>query len=705
MNLQEYKIMLNEEFSQSAEVSSSTVEMAFIDYIRDMFNDNEEVMDLKACYLNIIGAFKRKILIDGYAYEEADKSLTLFISKYDYSEDLVTITQTEINDYIRNMEAFYENSISRFIQKNTEYSSFPNAVAEEVFRRYNNGEIQKFKFYIITNCLLSDRVKTIKHKDIDGRNCEVIVWDIEKMYNSDSSCREKEPISIDVKKYCNGQGIPAIQAFGDENSEYTAYLAVIPGTMLAEIYNEYGSRLLEGNVRSFLSATGKVNKGIKETILKTPKYFFTYNNGIATTASSIETEITENGLMITAINDLQIINGGQTTASLLNARINNKNEAKLEDVFVAMKLTVVNGDERDIMIEKISRYANSQNKVSDADFFSNSPFHMRFEQLSNSPACLAPAVNGNQYQTRWFYERARGSYKQEQMKLTKAEREKFALRNPKSQLISKTDLAKYLNTYYCMPHLVSRGAQKNMKEFAEIITDMIKNTDEAINEFFFKQSVSIAIMFKELDKSIKNSDWFAQGSGYKANVLTYAISKLFDELKTNYKDRAIDFEKIWNKQTLYPELKRQLLKISKIVYESITAPNRGLQNVTEWCKKEECWKIIKAIKIDLDYEFIQTLISQEVMKEKQKNAKKDQRINNNIEAEVKVVELGSEYWARLLKIAKERKIINMIEEADLNFAANIEITGRVPNTVQAKRILKIRQKCSDEGIDVDNLMD
>lgn len=700
MDLLEYKKMLNEEFQQDADVTSSSTESEFIDYIIGMFNDNEEVYNLIPCYLNTVGQFKRKVQIDGYAYEESDKSFTLFISKYDVGNDLIKITQTEINDYIRNMEAFIDNSLSRFIQKNTEFSSHGNAVAEELYRRMNNDEISKFKFYIITNCLLSDRVKTIKHHDISGKTCEVMVWDIEKMYNSDAHNREKEPITIDVKKYCGGEGIPCIKAYGDEK-EYTAYLAVIPGTMLSSIYEEYGSRLLEGNVRSFLSASGKVNKGIKETILKTPKYFFTYNNGIATTASSIETELTNQGLTITKINDLQIINGGQTTASLTNAKINYRNEAKLEDVFVAMKLTVVNGDERELMIEKISRYANSQNKVSDADFFSNSPFHRRFEDLAN--ANLAPAVNGNQYQTRWFYERARGSYKQEQMKLTPAERNKFALKNPKSQLITKTDLAKYLNTYYKLPYIVSRGAQKNMKDFAEIITKKYTDADESINEFFFKQSIALAIMFKELDKSIKDTDWFVSGNGYKANIITYTISKLFYEIEKQKPNYTIDFERIWNKQTIYPELRRELLRLAEITSRYITSPTRQLQNVTEWCKKEECWKLFQLEETPLSAEFITTLIDVNIVKGRQLTAKKEQREVNNLTAEIQVVSFGSDYWKRLLERAKAMGIVNVIEEADINFAINIERTNRTPNTVQAKRILKFRDKCSSEGIDVDNI--
>jgi len=701
MDLKEYRIMLNEEFNAQAEVSASSPENEFISYIIDMFNENEEVYDLIPCYVNMTGQFNRKIQIDGYAYEEADKSFTLIFSRFENTDDISTVTKTEIDSYVRAMEAFVDNSLSRFIQKNTDFSFEGNAVAEDLSRRFSNGDIQKFKFYIITNDLLSDKVKTYHSKDLSGKPTEVIIWDIEKMYNSDASAREKEPISIDVTKYCNGAGLPCIKAFGGENEEYTAYLAVIPGTMLSAIYEEYGSRLLEGNVRSFLSTTGKVNKGIKETILKTPKYFFTYNNGIATTASDIEIQQTENGLFITRINDLQIINGGQTTASLTNAKINHKNEAHLEDVYVAMKLTVVTGDNAQIMVEKISRYANSQNKVSDADFFSNSPFHVRFEQLSKT--YLAPAVNGKQYQTSWFYERARGSYKQEQMKMTKAAREKFALRNPKNQLITKTDLAKYLNTLYCMPHAVSKGAQKNMKIFADIITDFTKHSDDVINEYFFKQSIAAAIMFKELDSEIKYADWFPKGSGYKANIVTYSIAKLCYIIKERHKGLELDFEKIWNRQTMYPELRRELSRLSKVTYDFITSPTRIQQNVTEWCKYEECWKRMQALDYDLSTELISTLISKDEVESKKHAAKKEMKMKNNIDSEVMVVNLGSRYWEKLLNIARERKIVNMIEEGDLNLAINFERTGRVPNSVQAKRILAFREKCSSEGIDIDNI--
>ena len=173
---------------------------------------------------------------------------------------------------------------------------------------------------------------------------------------------------------------------------------MISGDVLADIYDEYGARLLEGNVRSFLSTKVAVNKKIRGTILNSPQMFFAFNNGISATAMEVTVEDTEYGRLITAVKDFQIINGGQTTASVFNAR--HKDKAPLDKLYVQMKLTEVGGstqEETDDLIRSISRTSNSQNKVSDADFFASHPFHRRMEAISRR--LLAPAVGGAQYET------------------------------------------------------------------------------------------------------------------------------------------------------------------------------------------------------------------------------------------------------------------------------------------------------------------
>ena len=210
--------------------------------------------------------------------------------------------------------------------------------------------------------------------------------------------------------YKEGYNVPCIISTS-ENEEYQSYLAIISGQALAAIYEKYGSRLLEQNVRSFLQFTGKVNKGIRTTILKEPHMFLAFNNGIAATAERIELGVSPDGkgLVITSVQDFQVVNGGQTTASIYHTL--KKDKADISGIFVQLKLSVVkNRNNFSEIVSRISEYANTQNKVSVSDLSSNRPYHIELEKLSRN--IFAPHVTGQiGQQTKWFYERARGQYK------------------------------------------------------------------------------------------------------------------------------------------------------------------------------------------------------------------------------------------------------------------------------------------------------
>ena len=303
-----------------------------------------------------------------------------------------------------------------------------------------------------------------------------------------------------------------------ESEKYTSYLTVIRGDILADLYLDYGARLLEGNVRSFLSTKGKINKGIKQTIENEPEMFFAYNNGIAATAYDAVISTDSEGSFITNIIDLQIINGGQTTASIANSVLQSKID--VSNISVPMKLSIDDKEKSKILIPLIAVYANSQNKVDSADFSSNHPYHIRFEEYSRK--VYAPAVQGNLYQTIWFYERARGQYTQAQMKLTKGEKKKFAAKNPKSQVLKKVDIAKYINTERMLPHIVSKGAQFNSKAFFEHTKKEWDKSDEQFNEFYYKKVIALAIMFKTTESIVSNQDWYKAIKAYRANIVTYS---------------------------------------------------------------------------------------------------------------------------------------------------------------------------------------
>ena len=696
-NIDEYRKFVSNECMTSATANETTPDEEFIEYVLELFEQNEESLCLQKAYFEMSGPKNRKIQIDGWGYDEADQTFALFCSKFDAYNVVMTLTNQEIEKYLRSMEAFVENSLNDFIIQNAEFSSEGRGIASTLKTYYNNGIISKFKFYILSNIPLSNSVKSVSKENIADKEVIINIWDLERLYRSDVNNQQREDISINVEDYVPG-GLKCIKAFEEENDEYTAYLAIIPGTMLADLYDAYGSRLLEGNVRSFLSTTGKVNKGIKNTIENQPSYFFTYNNGIATTARDV---VVENDC-IKKITNLQIINGGQTTASIFFAKYKDSNNVvDLSKVYVPMKLTVVKKEDKYAgIIEKISRYSNTQNKVSDADFFSNSKFHTEFKKYSEK--IFTPVVQGQLHSTKWFYERARGSYKQEQMKMTKAEQTKFKTLYPKEQLITKTDLAKYYNCYLCLPHIVSKGAQFNMKKFAEYYE---KNLKDKITEKFYTDCISLAILFRQTDKMLQKQDWFPKGSGYKANIVAYAISKLFDDINSTFAGKKVlDLDRIWKEQKIYPELMNFLMLLCREAEQLLTSNDREMANVTEWAKRENCWKKFQqqVIEIPLDLEL--SLIDLKEQKGKEWSAQKEKKIDESVNAQIKVVEYGDEFWSKVARKCVEKKIsINPIQAADLKMAVNMSSTGKVPNSFQSKRLLQFLNKAIDEGLDINNL--
>lgn len=292
----------------------------------------------------------------------------------------------------------------------------------------NDESIDKINLIIITNQDISNSVKELPPFTFLDKKVGVSIWSTMRFFELYQSGREREPIVIKTERY-GIDGIPCIKADMVDNIDYDAYLAIVPGEFLHKIYYDHGPHLLEGNVRAFLSNRGKINRGIRNTIRTEPTKFFTYNNGIACTAAKIT--LSPDGHKIVEIEDLQIINGGQTTASLTSAVL--KDKLSLDNIFVPMKMTVVKNDDYDTMIQNISKYANSQNTVTDADFFSNHPFHRTLATLSTHTP--APAKDGSLHGTYWYYERSRGKYEQEQFKLyKKSDIENFKKKYPKCQV-------------------------------------------------------------------------------------------------------------------------------------------------------------------------------------------------------------------------------------------------------------------------------
>lgn len=726
MNVQEYRAVLHEDIAVASAANMTNPNDEFLLYVTGILADAEEFDDFVECYYEGISRRKANMRIDGYALDETDGSCCVFISDYrgPHEED-DAIRSDDINTLFRKMRYFVDEAtkyeLFLELEESTEACEFARTLYDEIDR------ITKFRFYLLTDAFNRQRAKTLKDSEVAGKVVELNVWDINRIFDLVSSKSQKESVEI-ILSDLGYSGIPCVKAVEyqnvvadievapkydeieelqeDSNEKpeniitYSSYLAVVPGQVLNDLYLEYGARLLEGNVRSFLSVRGKVNKSIQNTIKNYPEMFFAYNNGIAATATELDTTMTDHGLVITRIRDLQIVNGGQTTASIANTLLTLKKgeTADISRLYVPMKISVLEHSMSERIIPKISEYSNSQNKVDASDFFSNHPFHIRMEDYSRKTP--APAVKGNQYQQYWYYERTRGQYNQGKMKFKpkSSQMKQYETRYPESQVIKMVDLAKYMEIYEGAPDVVSRGKQKMVKVFADGIKKQWAKSDTVFNPYYYKRVVALAIIFKSTDEIIKNTDWYRLKHSYKANVIAYTMSVIFNYIRKNCRGYELDFIRIWNQQDIYLELRAQLTVLCTEVYEFITRDDRATENVTEWCKKELCWQRAQAEKWTFLPAFIKTLIPATQVKNEEKEAKETRKVNNEVDALKYIMGMGKSYWQQVYDWGTKRGLLSDMELSVLKLVINIEITGRVPSNKQANTVLKARQRLINEGM-------
>ncbi len=688
MELAEFRKTIIEEIKFMSSAEGTTDKEEFINYATESLIEAEEIEDFTPLHFEGLGKNGRKIQIDGYDYNELDDCLSLFVTPTLTYLSEETLTNSDAEKIFVRARSFLEEA-AYLIDGKAEESSPGYGLAVDVVHGYKN--VRKYRIYLLTDMVMSKSIKELKTADLNEIPVEYHIWDMGRLHQLEKSSTGKEDIIIDLDELF-GNGIPCLSA--SKTDEYTAYLCNIPGTVLANLYNTYGGRLLEGNVRSFLQTKGKVNKGIRNTILNNPSMFFAYNNGIAATASEVEIKELNGVKYITKISSLQIVNGGQTTASLAMALLNDKNdgaESKIGKIYVPMKLSIVTHEKAQILIPDISRYANSQNKVSDADLWSNHPFHIRIEEFSRR--VVAPATQGRQYGTHWYYERANGQYKQETYKCTPSEKKRFELQNPTNQMFKKVDLARYMNLHQMRPDIASAGGQKGFARFATWVVKQWENNEATFNEEFFKEVVSLAIITKEADKIVRNQEWY---NSYKANIVAYTISKIFYVVESEYPDDAISLKNIWVKQSLSPAWIRQIEQTSEIMYNHLIDESRPVENVTEWAKREACWEEAKKIKIKLNQDFINELADKNILKQDQKYAQKTQGHDNNIHAMIDVVNFGAENWRALLEWDKTHQVLLPRDMDFINLAIATE-TGKTPSEKQAVIIMEILERARIES--------
>lgn len=508
--------------------------------------------------------------LSGYAVSEDNDQLDLFVSLYSNVDTLTPIPDSETKIAVEQCLRFLTLCAEGKMASKLDPSSDVRSLAEVLHGIYN--DLEQIRVYVITDKIAKS--KSFKTRDIGGKAVRLEVMDIERLHRHWSEGKPRDELVVDFNEV-SGLPLPCVFVPG-QNDDYDYALTAIPGEALRLLYEKFGARLLEANVRSFLSVKGKgVNAGIQTTLRSAPERFMAYNNGIVIVADEMRLGKSSDGSAgIAWLKGLQIVNGGQTTASLYFTK-KKYPDTDLSHVRVPAKIIVMktqDSTKEEALVSDISRFANSQNAVKQSDLSANKPFHVEIEKLSRSVYC--PDGVGQ-----WFYERASGSYNtlltREGTTPAKLKALKDAI--PSARRLTKTDLAKYITAWDCKPDIVSLGSQKNFDRFMASLSPSDGQEAPLPNVADFKAMIAKAKIYRDSQKLIR-----PMFQAFQANVTAYTVSLLSEKLGSR-----IDLERIWTKQAISSELIAQIAVWAKEINDVLHATAGG-RMVSEWAKRPEC---------------------------------------------------------------------------------------------------------------------
>jgi hypothetical protein len=509
--------------------------------------------------------------LSGYAMSDDADQLDLFVSLYEGVDEITTVPDSETKTAVEQCLRFLALCAEGKMASKLDPSGDVHSLALTIREIYNG--LEQVRVFVLTDRVA--KAKSFKTREIGGKTVRLEVMDIERLHRHWSEGKPRDELVIDFSEV-SGSPLPCVFVPG-ETDEYDYALTAVPGAALRFIYEKFGARLLEANVRSFLSVKGKgVNAGIQNTLRTTPGHFMAYNNGIVLVADEIRLAQAADGSPgIAWLKGMQIVNGGQTTASLYFAK-KKFPETDLSRVRVPAKIIVMKVQDpakEEALVSDISRYANSQNAVRQSDLSANKPFHVDVERLSLAVYC--PDGTG-----RWFYERAAGSYNtllaREGTTPAKLRALKEAI--PPSRKITKTDLAKYINAWFGLPDVVSLGSQKCFDRFMSAMTPAEGEPAQPSPDVAaFKSMVAQAIVFKAVHKLVR-----PMFQAFQANVAAYTVSLM----ATKVGDR-FDLDRVWSRQGVSQELLAQISVWAREVNDALHRTAGG-RMVSEWAKKQEC---------------------------------------------------------------------------------------------------------------------
>jgi hypothetical protein len=671
--------------------------MAFVSEVAERLEEDPVFGEFVPLEFSGTGSKNRQLRVHGFTeLDDSDGTIGLVIGKWTDTEGPETLTTTLVNQLSGWLENFVVEAIESRLNERIAEANPAYVLACQL--QDMGKRINRIRLHIFSNQSLTQRFKEEQFGKVAGIPIERHIWDLKRLKAMYESSREREAVEISLADFgCDG--IPCIEAA--RTDRLRSFLCVMDATLLADLFERYGSRLLEGNVRSFLGMKGGVNKGIRSTIQDSPSLFFAYNNGIAATAANLTLDNGTGRHLITGLVDFQIVNGGQTTASILNAR--KKDHLSLNGVTVQMKLTEVNQDDAHDLIPKIAQFANTQNKVAIADFFANHPFHRKIEEISRR--LQVPTKAGTRIQSKWFYERSRGQFQNERLYLSTAKKDAFDLEYPTEQLINKTELAKYDSSWREKPHWVSLGAQKNFTKFADQFSSKTLDISESeywntispnYGEAYYQQIVAVAILWKRTEAIVSagRGDWYE--GDYRPQIVAYSLSLMFHSLRSSKNE--FNLGQVWARQGIDSNLENCIRSLAMAVQKTILNPPQGMTNVGEWTKKESCWEKIRQLYVPCTQQLEQWSVSTEEFKKTKADGKKLGVLDDGISLQKAVLDLTSKgYWLSLLKWPQLLDIVSPVERNLIIKASTLQGFMKINIEKDWRKLMEIKQLCEEEG--------
>jgi len=607
--------------------------------------------------------------VDAYEFDDDYENLTLIVSHWIDKKDLyqAKVNNSMIDRLFRQGTKFLMDSLKGRLGARIEVSNPAHDLTTLIHEC--REDMISAKIVIITDGVVGERPG--ETEEVEDLDVSKVVWDIQRIQRFVRT-GEREHITIDFANRYGG-AIPCIEQVSP-NNQYTTYLAFIPGEVLADLYGDWKIRLLERNVRVFLSQRVKVNREIRDTIRDEPGMFCAYNNGITVYAQSVElASLNSSQQGIASVKDFQIVNGGQTTASLFHTRASFNSD--LKDITVQMKLMVINDEMSsddlpenqrlsDILVPKIGKWSNTQNRIQMADLLANDPPHPELYAISRNH--MAPDPTGGSLQTFWFYEKSRGSY-DETRRLearTKAQQRKFDQKYVKKQRFDKSKFGKAWNSYLRLPHTVCLGAMKNFALFNTWLQNL-KDEDWTV---FFEKTVALILLWNETERIVRRQKF----GGYNHAIVTYSLAWLHHLAKSR-----IELSKIWMQQKIDENILDALELICIIVNDHIRQTNL---NPSEWCKDEKCWnKLMETHSPDLP-----GLKSHVISKKNNKSV-----TNGENDAIAFCKEKGSNAWRELSKFLKDTDFMSAKARSQCNNMGRILKEKREPSPRLSKPCYEI----------------